>query len=393
MLLAERKSLIQFVSVFVGLNTIFLVTLSLLYYHYQKNIYTEILQNEIINYAETAYESIYYAKDISEFEDTLLHDARFDVAFMDKNSNIIYPKTKNFNITFKKGFSTQESSYYFIKTIELDNIKKIHYLMIKSDTIDKELKKTKNIISIVLSFSILFFGIVIFILSRFFLRPLRQYIELLNKFITDAVHELNTPISVLSMSLEVMDKDELNQKNIKSTQRMLIAVRTLSHLYNDLTFSMFSLDDYPVQKTKIDKLILERIDYFMPLASTKDISFIKELQECELTLNERLMNRVIDNLLSNAIKYNKRNGTIAIKLDKNSLSISDTGIGFEQSKSDEIFERYKRLDSTNGGFGLGLSIVKSLCDLYKIDIDVKSKIADGTTFTLSWKNSRIVHAS
>lgn len=393
MLLAERKSLIQFVSVFVGLNTIFLVTLSLLYYHYQKNIYTEILQNEIINYAETAYESIYYAKDINEFEDALLHDARFDVAFMDKNSNIIYPKTNNFNFTFKKGFSTQESNYYFIKTIELDNIKKIHYLMIKSDTINKELKKTKNIISMVLSFSILFFGIVIFILSRFFLRPLRQYIELLNKFITDAVHELNTPISVLSMSLEVMDKDELGPKNIKSTQRMLVAVRTLSHLYNDLTFSMFSLDGYPVKKIKIDKLILERIDYFMPLASTKDIIIIKELQECELIVNERLMNRIIDNLLSNAIKYNKRNGTIAIKLDKNSLAISDTGIGFEESKSQEIFERYKRLDSANGGFGLGLSIVKSLCDLYKIDIEVKSKIAKGTTFTLSWKNSRIVHTS
>ncbi|OHE09207.1 MAG: hypothetical protein A2513_03495 [Sulfurimonas sp. RIFOXYD12_FULL_33_39] len=392
MLLAERKSLIQFVSVFVGLNTVFLVTLSMLYYHYQKNIYTEILQNEIINYAETAYESIYYAKNMNELEEILLHDTRFDIAFMDKNSNIVYPKENDFDIKFKKGFSTQESHYYFIKTIELDNIKNIHYLLLKADTIDKELNETKNIISTVLFFSILFFGIVIFILSRFFLRPLRQYIELLNKFITDAVHELNTPISVLSMSLEIMDKDELSPKNIKSTKRMLIAIRTLSHLYNDLTFSMFSSKDYPVQKIEVSKLVLQRIDYFMPLASTKNISFITELKECEVMVNERLMNRIIDNLLSNAIKYNKINGEITIKLDKNSLTISDTGIGFEQSKSKEIFERYKRLDDSNGGFGLGLSIVKSLCDLYRIDIDVKSKIGNGTTFILSWNNSRIVHA-
>lgn len=391
MLQAEKKALIQFVSVFVGLNIVFLITLSTLYYSYQKKIYIEILQNEMIDYTETAYESVYYAQNIADLDEYLLHHPKFNIAMMDKNNNIIYPNPAPFNVKFKQGFFRENTHYFFIKTIELENIKNIHYLIVKADTIDDELYRTKKTILIVLVFSILFFGIVIFILSKFFLRPLRQYIELLNKFITDATHELNTPISVLSMSLETIEVDSLSQNNSKSINRMLIATRTLSHLYNDLTFSIFSSKHYPLENICLQKSIEQRIDYFRPLATTKNINFIADLKKCEIVINERLIVRVIDNLLSNAIKYNKKNGTINIKLDENLLTFSDTGVGFDQSKSKEIFERYKRFDNSNGGFGLGLNIVKSICDLYKIKIEVTSKVDIGTTFILTWDNSLIVH--
>lgn len=393
MLLAEKKSLIQFVSVFVGLSTLFLITLSLLYYENQKKIYTQILQDEMINYADTAYESIYYAKDIDSFEDSLLHDSRFKIAFLDTKRDIVYPKKDHFDIEFKKGFFTNKDRYYYIKTIELDNIKSIHYLVLSAKTIEKELNHTKKIISFALSFSIIFFGIIIFILSKLFLRPLRQYIELLNKFITDATHELNTPISILSMSLETMEKENMSQKNIRSANRMLVAIRTLSHLYNDLTFAMFYPKEYPAQTLNLEEYISQRVDYFMPLASTKNIDFVTKLKKCEIYINKTVMNRIVDNILSNAIKYNKIGGTITITLDEYSFSISDTGIGFEQSKAKDIFERYTRLDESNGGFGIGLSIVKSLCDMYQITIDVRSQLDIGTTFTLTWNNSRIIHTS
>jgi two-component system OmpR family sensor kinase len=345
----------------------------------------------MIDYTETAYESVYYAQNIADLDEYLLHHPKFNIAMMDKNNNIIYPNPAPFNVKFKQGFFRENTHYFFIKTIELENIKNIHYLIVKADTIDDELYRTKKTILIVLVFSILFFGVVIFILSKFFLRPLRQYIELLNKFITDATHELNTPISVLSMSLETIEVDSLSQNNSKSINRMLIATRTLSHLYNDLTFSIFSSKHYPLENICLQKSIEQRIDYFRPLATTKNINFIADLKKCEIVINERLIVRVIDNLLSNAIKYNKKNGTINIKLDENLLTFSDTGVGFDQSKSKEIFERYKRFDNSNGGFGLGLNIVKSICDLYKIKIEVTSKVDIGTTFILTWDNSLIVH--
>ena len=393
MLLAERRSLLKFVSVFVGLNTLFLVTLSILYYNYQKNVYTEILQNEMINYAETASESIYYAESINKLDEFLLHDARFDVLLMDKKEKLIFPAQSSFNIKLKKGFSTNDGHYFYIKTIELDQIKDVHYLVVRSETIDKELAKTQKVIYIALFFSILFFGIVIFILSKLFLRPLREYIELLDRFIRDATHELNTPISVISMSLERIEKDELSTKNNKSIQHIEVATKTLSHLYSDLTFLMFPAQSYPISRIRLDELILRRIEYFMPLAAAKKIEYVTELEVCEIMINEHIISRIIDNLLSNAIKYNKRLGEIKVNLDQDSLCISDTGIGFDTALSDEIFERYKRLENSSGGFGLGLSIVKSLCEMYNIDVAVTSQKGVGTTFVLSWKNSRIVHTS
>ncbi|WP_345993925.1 HAMP domain-containing sensor histidine kinase [Sulfurimonas sp. HSL-1716] len=393
MLLAEKRSLLKFVSVFVALNTVFLVTLSILYFNYQKNVYTEILQDEMVNYAETASESIYYTDNIEKLDDFLLHDARFGVALLDKKQKLIFPAQNSFDIKFKKGFSTYGSHYFYIKTIELDQIKEVHYLVVRADTIDEELAKTRRILYIVLFFSILFFGIVIFILSKLFLRPLREYIELLDRFIRDATHELNTPISVISMSLERLDKNDLSRKNIKSIQHIQVATKTLSHLYGDLTFLMFPSQSYPINKIRLDSLILQRIEYFMPLASAKHLRFSTQLQECEIMINEHIISRIIDNLLSNAIKYNKRGGEIKVSLGQDSLSISDTGIGFDTALSDQIFERYKRLENSSGGFGLGLSIVKSLCDMYDIDIQVHSQKDVGTTFTLSWKNSRIIHTS
>ena len=76
MVLVEKKTLFKFVSVFVGLNTLFLVTLSILYYHYQKDQYLDFLQNEMINYAETASDSIFDLDDITKLDDFLLHDDR-----------------------------------------------------------------------------------------------------------------------------------------------------------------------------------------------------------------------------------------------------------------------------------------------------------------------------
>jgi len=346
-----------------------------------------------MNYAETAFESIYEAEDITKIDEFLLHDSRFDIALVDKHETIVYPTPNNFKLKFKKVFFTNDNYFYYMKTIELSHIKNIHYLVVRTDTIEDSLTKTKETLYIVLFFSILFLSIVIFILSKLFLKPLRQYIEILDKFIRDATHELNTPISVIDMSLQRMSSDDLSQKNMKYLKHIKVATRTLSHLYSDLTFVMFPSASYPEDSIRIDKLINERIEYFLPIASTKKITFSLELKPCTLTINEHVICRIIDNLLSNAIKYNKRHGNIDIKLDENKLVISDTGIGFESSLKDVIFERYKRLENSKGGFGLGLSIVKSLCELHNITIDVESQKNVGTIFKLSWKSSQIVHAS
>ena len=100
--------------------------------------------------------------------------------------------------------------------------------------------------------------------------------------------------------------------------------------------------------------------------------------------DKQKITRVIDNLISNAIKYNKRGGIISIKLRIGSMEISDTGVGIDEEKIPFIFDRYMRFNQSEGGFGVGLSIVKKILDEYHINIEVYSQLNKGTKMTLTW---------
>lgn len=93
---------------------------------------------------------------------------------------------------------------------------------------------------------------------------------------------------------------------------------------------------------------------------------------------------MIDNLINNAIKYNKKGGVISIILKANFLSIADTGCGISKSNLNQIFDRYTRFNTDQGGFGIGLSLVKKICDDNGIKITCKSVENQGSVFKLNW---------
>ena len=103
-----------------------------------------------------------------------------------------------------------------------------------------------------------------------------------------------------------------------------------------------------------------------------------------MVMDKRKFSRMLDNLISNAIKYNIRGGKIIIVLKNNQLTVQDTGIGISEEKIPFMFDRYMRFNQSEGGFGIGLSIVKKIVDEYHIKIDVYSKIKIGTRMVLSW---------
>ena len=94
---------------------------------------------------------------------------------------------------------------------------------------------------------------------------------------------------------------------------------------------------------------------------------------------------LFSNLLSNAIKYSMPHSSITIQLKKDSFTIEDEGVGIAKNKLDEIFKIYTRASDIAGGFGVGLSIVKQICDEYDIDVLVDSKLGEGTKFILRFK--------
>jgi two-component system OmpR family sensor kinase len=182
-----------------------------------------------------------------------------------------------------------------------------------------------------------------------------------------------------------MDTDVMVEKNRTKLNRINIAAKTVSILYKDLTYLTLEQErENNDEEVELKTLIEDRAEYFSILAQSKNISCQLELEKTYLTIDRRKITRVIDNLISNAIKYNKRNGTIGITLQDKKLLIWDTGIGIKEDKIPLVFDRYLRFNETEGGFGVGLSIVKTILDEYHVKIEVKSTEGKGTKMVLSW---------
>jgi signal transduction histidine kinase len=155
-------------------------------------------------------------------------------------------------------------------------------------------------------------------------------------------------------------------------------------IYEDLEYYM-QQNMVKDEKTDINfSLFLERrIEFFNDLIISKNIKFTKNIQnDIHITFNELELYRIIDNNISNAIKYSKDSSNIEIFLHKENnkikLMFKDEGIGIKDKS--KIFERYYRGDKITGGFGIGLSIVKNICEKNKINIEVESQVNKGTTF-------------
>jgi two-component system OmpR family sensor kinase len=222
-------------------------------------------------------------------------------------------------------------------------------------------------------------------LSRLFVKPMRHSIMLLDRFIKDTTHELNTPLSAILTNIEMIDRTQMGDANAKKLNRIEIGARTVSTLYEDLKILTLergrSAEDMQIE---LLPLLQSRLEYFSLQMQSKQITLQQDLESVMMQADKRLIARVIDNLLSNAIKYNKRAGRIEVRLTEGSLVISDSGIGIPQEKLNDIFERYSRFNESEGGFGIGLNIVKMIAEHYAMEIDVVSELGVGTTVSMKW---------
>lgn len=228
-------------------------------------------------------------------------------------------------------------------------------------------------------------GMVAYFLLKLSLKPYKNKIAFLNRFIKDTTHEINTPISIIMMSIERLQTDGISSSNLKKINRIHIAAKTLASVYKNIAF--YSTSKYAKLITTIDikNLLEQRLDFFEPLFVQKNLKVITSLAPSFIDSNIDDMGCIIDNLLSNAIKYNKKNGEIIITLEANQLTIKDSGCGIGEEHMKNIFERYVRCNDAQGGFGIGLALIKEICDFYHISISCDSKVGEGSLFVLQWQ--------
>ncbi|ECO9985291.1 HAMP domain-containing histidine kinase [Campylobacter coli] len=279
---------------------------------------------------------------------------------------------------------------YFLKHTNEDNANTESGLkiLIQGEDVKKDLIwiRIKVFSFAIMAFCIL--GLIAYILVKIALKPLEDKIITLNRFIKDSTHELNTPLSVILMSIEQLENQKL-EHNTKFT-RIKLAAKSLSQVYSDLVFYNFP-NTLELNKQELDlkALIEERLEYFKIFFEQKKISLKLNLHQASIFASKNQISKLIDNLLSNAIKYNKKGGEISIELKTGFLSIADTGCGISKPNLKHIFDRYARFNTDQGGFGIGLSLVKKICDDNDIKIICESVENHGSVFELSWSAKKI----
>lgn len=214
------------------------------------------------------------------------------------------------------------------------------------------------------------------------------------EFTANASHELMTPIGILQNKIENLmgepEVSELVQDRLIGMQRTLNRLKRIVHsllLISRIDNDQFSKKDM-VSVTELFGDVIEEISHRL---SEKQISLNVNLSEdIELqNVNRDLLFQMVYNLLNNAIRYNKPEGKINIsdRIPENGtyeIDIEDTGAGIPQEEIATIFNRFKKANNSEeeAGYGLGLSIVKSISDYHQITIRVESELSKGTRFTL-----------
>lgn len=191
-------------------------------------------------------------------------------------------------------------------------------------------------------------------------------------FVKDSIHEIRTPLSIITLNNEL--RDSLYGKD-KYSKQIEAATKSLNLSYEDLSFSILQeREGFEKEYIELDSLLKERIAFVKSIAevANKEINFT-QVGKCKVLMSYSELCRLIDNNLSNAIKYAYPNTKIEISLyaqNSDYAILRFTTHGQPIKDSQKIFQRYKRENSVKGGYGLGLSIVFTIAQKYDIKIDV-----------------------
>ena len=209
-----------------------------------------------------------------------------------------------------------------------------------------------------------------------------------DEFISNVTHEMNTPLTSIRGFAELIASGNMpNDKMISAGKTIKTQSDRLSAMIKQiLNYSAIDDDTVTPYDVNISKLIEEALNNYTPMLKDKNLSILKYIDDDVIikSTQERIT-EIVDNLVSNAIKYNKQNGKIIVTLRGNVLTVEDTGIGISNNELTHIFSRFYTVDKSHGesvGFGLGLPIVKKICDRSGWTLNVDSVQGEGTTFKI-----------
>ena len=379
---SEKQTIFYVLSLYLSSTLLLITTLFAGYYFYKQEelIHTE---KEILKqYSLTLEETLLSVHENSDEKYEYPRFKNFKSAIYDIDKNLIFSTLDAKIESLDKDFFVKDSNAYYVSSL------KPYYLGAAYSVVEKK-KKPINILNDLIISAMIVITITIitsFFLVKLVLKPLRDNLRLLDNFIKETTHELNTPITTILANIETLDAKSCDEKSMRKLQRIKTASTTISNLYQDLVYLLLNHQiSSQNEELNLSEILNQRVHYFSQMANVKKLNLDVDVKEdVYFNADRQKIERLIDNILSNAIKYTNKFTTIKVVLTQHTLSISDEGKGMSQDEISTIFQRYRRFDKTQGGFGIGYSIIKSIIDEYGIKIDIESEIQKGTKVTLSW---------
>jgi signal transduction histidine kinase len=330
-------------------------------------------------------------------------DTRYFTVTLDASGSLVDSSTENIaaissdnavalaQSLFSKKKKSGYTSDYRYTTKELDSDGTVMYIFLDCqrdlDTFRFFLLASVSISGIGL---VLFFFLVLFF-SKLIVRPVAESYEKQKHFITDASHEIKTPLTIIDANTEVI---EMESGESEWTASIRNQIKRLTDLTNKLVF-LSRMDEessrLPMLDFSLSDAVEETARPFEAVAAAAHKQFCCEIEpNITCTGDESSIRQLISLLLDNAMKYTPEDGSIRLTLSasgKNkTLSVWNTAESIAPGRHDELFERFYRPDSSRnsatGGHGIGLSVAKAIVTAHKGKITAKSDDNESICFTV-----------
>ncbi|MFA6184626.1 MAG: HAMP domain-containing sensor histidine kinase [Candidatus Shapirobacteria bacterium] len=268
-------------------------------------------------------------------------------------------------------------------------------MLVDTDLIIESQQRLLTNLTVINFFILLISGTLSYFLAGRTLRPIQKMTEDQKQFISDASHELRTPITALKAMLEVSLRDP--KLSLDESKKVLTDAIYSTNQLKTLSDSLLELNQFNNKSAlnlnpfSIKNLMSESVKKIKPKADKKQIVIKYNPINGQINIDIQKIEELFLILLDNAIKYSSKSSQIkfiALKTRKNIIfKIIDHGIGISQKDLPHIFDRFYRADNArtkNGaqGYGLGLSIAKKIVESHGGKLEVDSKLNNGATFVI-----------
>jgi signal transduction histidine kinase len=215
----------------------------------------------------------------------------------------------------------------------------------------------------------------------------------IKKFSQDASHQIKTPLTIVRLQTEITLKKDREVSEYKNTLNAIDKeIISLQNMVNNLLL-LTKMEDSSIKNkfemVEIDAILLEIFEEFLVMAQYKGVVLdIKDLEHLEIQGEPTLLKILFSNLIDNAIKFTPKGKRVTMLLTKSKFIIKDEGLGISKDEIPMVFDKFFRVNiltkDRSKGYGLGLSMVKKIAQIHRLNINIESRLNFGTIVTVEF---------